>query len=87
MSRIPGWFFASTGSDISRRRLSEGEQQDTEKERKGEEREQGMQTDSAWYLEAGARTRVLVPQRLYFLVFHSYCHVSVTPPDERPVCK
>ena len=38
------------------------------------EREQGVQTESAYYLEGGARTRGLVPQRLNVLVFHSYCH-------------
>ena len=36
------------------------------------EGEQGVQTDSAYHLEDGARTRVL--QRLNVLVFRSYCH-------------
>ena len=54
------------------------------------ERGRGVQTDSAYYLEAGARTRVLVPQRLNVLVFHSYCHglshrpTSVPGPMVRP---
>ena len=39
---------------------------------------------SAYYLEAGARTRALVPQRLNVRVFHSLLPRSVTPPDERP---
>ena len=43
------------------------------------------------YLEAGTRTRVLVPQRLNVLVFHSYCHglshrASHGPAQLRPPC-
>ena len=37
-----------------------------------------MQTESAYYLEAGARTRVLVPQRLNVRLSHSLLPRSVT---------
>ena len=52
--------------------------QSTELEWRGEG-EQGVQTESACYLEAGARTCVLVPQHLNVRVFHSLLPRSVTP--------